>query len=44
MYEVVMGTPKEVFIIYFIVLIACFAVYPIAMMLMNAVMNRGTKQ
>jgi hypothetical protein len=44
MYEVVMGTPKEVFIIYFIVLIACFTMYPIAMMLMNAVYEQGTKQ
>jgi len=40
MYDVIFGTPKDVFYIYLIFFVACFSIYPIAIIIMNSVLNR----
>jgi len=40
MYDVVFGTPKDVFYIYLIFFVACFSIYPLSIIIMNAIANR----
>lgn len=43
MYEVIQATPKEIAIVYFIILASCFFLYPITMIVMN-IMKEGSKK
>lgn len=38
-YEVLAGSPKEIFLVYVVVLLACIVIFPIATFIVNAIVK-----